>query len=66
MLLLAGMPVANASERIGHRDTATTLNVYAQFLDDVDRRAADIMGAVLSGKPLPPSTTERVGQTPAG
>ncbi len=28
MLLQSGVPVKNVSRRIGHRDAATTLNVY--------------------------------------
>jgi integrase len=43
-LLQAGVPAANVSKRLGHRDTATTLNVYAQFLETEDRRSADLMG----------------------
>lgn len=51
MLLQAGVAVANVSKRIGHRDTATTLNVYAQFLESTDREAASIMGNLLPGSP---------------
>jgi integrase len=47
MLLRSGVPVKNVSRRIGHRDAATTLNVYAHALEDVDREAADVVGGLL-------------------
>lgn len=49
MLLKAGVPVKNVSSRIGHRDAATTLNVYAHALEDADEASADLMGQVLPG-----------------
>ena len=57
-LLAAGMPVKNVSKRIGHRDAATTLNVYAHALEELDRESAAIIGRVLKPKPRrePPST----------
>jgi integrase len=48
MLLKAGVPVKNVSKRLGHRDAATTLNVYAQFLEETDRESAAVMGQVLA------------------
>ena len=48
MLLKAGVPVKNVSKRLGHRDTATTLNVYAQFLEETDRESAAVMGHFLA------------------
>lgn len=47
MLLQAGVPVKNVSARIGHRDAATTLNVYAQFLEETDEASATIIGELL-------------------
>ena len=32
-LLAAGVPVRTVSGRLGHADAATTLNVYAHFLE---------------------------------
>ena len=49
MLLRSGVPVKNVSRRIGHRDAATTLNVYAHALEDVDRDAAEVVGDLLDG-----------------
>ncbi len=53
MLLQAGVPVRNVSKRIGHRDAATTLNVYGHALEEVDRRSADVMGRLLDADPVP-------------
>ena len=50
MLLQAGVAVSNISKRIGHRDTATTLNVYSQFLKSADREAADVIGRLLPSR----------------
>ena len=46
-LLSAGVDVRTVAGRLGHRNAATTLNVYAHFLEQTDRDAADIMGGVL-------------------
>ncbi|WP_162942049.1 tyrosine-type recombinase/integrase [Desertimonas flava] len=48
-LLSAGVDVRTVAGRLGHRNAATTLNVYAHFLEDSDRAAADIMGGLISG-----------------
>lgn len=32
--------------RIGHRNAATTLNVYAHFLPESDREAANVLGRI--------------------
>lgn len=47
-LLGAGVDVRTVAGRLGHRNAATTLNVYAHFLEQTDRAAADIMGDVIS------------------
>jgi integrase len=46
-LLAAGVPVRTVSGRLGHANAATTLNVYAHFLEASDREAADVIGALL-------------------
>jgi integrase len=53
MLLRAGVPVKNVSARIGHRDAATTLNVYAHNLDDVDTVSAELIGRLLASPKRP-------------
>ena len=42
-----GVPVRTVSGRLGHANAATTLNVYAHFLEASDRQAADIIGGLL-------------------
>jgi integrase len=49
MLLQSGTSVKDVSKRIGHRDAATTLNVYAHVLESTDRRSADVIGDLLDG-----------------
>jgi integrase len=46
-LLAAGVPVRTVSGRLGHADAATTLNVYAHFLEASDRDAAYVIGGLL-------------------
>ena len=46
-LLSAGVDVRTVAGRLGHRNAATTLNVYAHFVEQSDRAAADIIGDVL-------------------
>lgn len=50
-LLAAGVPVRTVSGRLGHANAATTLGVYAHFVEESDREAAATLGALLSGKP---------------
>lgn len=45
----AGTPIATISGRLGHRDVATTLNVYSHFLPADDRQAARTLGDLLGG-----------------
>ncbi len=46
-LLAAGVPVRTVSGRLGHANAATTLNVYAHFLEASDRQAADVIASLL-------------------
>ncbi len=48
-LLGAGVDVRTVAGRLGHRNAATTLNVYAHFLEQSDRAAADVIGNVIAG-----------------
>lgn len=43
----ADAPIATISGRLGHRDVATTLNVYSHFLPADDREAARTLGDLL-------------------
>jgi len=47
-LLSAGVDVRTVAGRLGHRNAATTLNVYAYFLEEADRDAADVIGDVIA------------------
>ncbi len=56
-LLAAGVPVRTVSGRLGHANAATTLNVYAHFLEASDREAADVIAGLLES-PLEPASTD--------
>ncbi len=59
MLLQAGVPVPNVSKRIGHRDSATTLNVYSHFIEETDAESARVMARVLDGEPSAPRSASK-------
>jgi site-specific recombinase XerD len=44
----AGVDVRTVAGRLGHRNASTTLNVYAHFLEQADRSAADVIGRVIA------------------
>jgi integrase len=46
-LLADGEDLANVSKLLGHRDLATTANVYGHLTDQASRRAADRMDRAL-------------------
>lgn len=52
----AGTPIATISARLGHRDKATTLNIYSHSLPAADAEAGALMGALLGGS----RTTQRL------
>ncbi|MGH3371573.1 MAG: tyrosine-type recombinase/integrase, partial [Nocardioidaceae bacterium] len=43
-LLSSGVDVRTVAGRLGHRNAATTLNVYSHFIVEADREAADVLG----------------------
>lgn len=43
-----GVPIATISSRLGHRDTATTLNIYTHAMPATDQHAAAYLGALLA------------------
>ncbi len=47
-LLGAGIPVRTVSGRLGHANAATTLGVYAHFLEPSDEEAAGVMADLLA------------------
>lgn len=48
LLLARGTPIKVVSERLGHRDVTTTLEVYQHLLPGMGERAADEIDAVLN------------------
>jgi integrase len=48
-LLASGVDVRTVSGRLGHSLASTTLNVYAAFVPDADRHAANVMGRLVTG-----------------
>jgi integrase len=48
-LLAAGVPVRTVSGRLGHANPATTLNVYAAWLQESDQVAATVLSDLLVG-----------------
>ena len=49
-LLSEGVPVRTVSGRLGHANAATTLGVYAHFVEESDRDAAEKIGSILTPK----------------
>lgn len=47
----AGTPIATISARLGHRDKATTLNIYSHALPATDVAAGAVMGSLLRDLP---------------
>lgn len=41
LMIAQGVPMKNVSDRLGHADVRTTLNIYASSMKSVDRRAAE-------------------------
>lgn len=52
-----GVPIATISGRLGHRDIATTLNLYTHALPATDQRAAAYLGTLLARRDPPGSAT---------
>jgi integrase len=46
-LLTGGVDVRTVAGRRGHRNAATTLNVYSHFVPEADRQAADVLARLL-------------------
>jgi integrase len=47
-LIGAGVDVRTVAERLGHADASTTLRIYSSFLEERDRVAAEILGALVA------------------
>lgn len=57
-LLAAGVPVRTVSGRLGHANAATTLGVYAHFLAESDREAANTIDEILKSSRSAPGKVE--------
>lgn len=56
-MLSSGVDIKTVSTRLGHARTSTTLDIYAQAVPELDRKAAAVMGEALGGgKPSLPAT----------
>ncbi len=49
-LLAAGVDVRTVAGRLGHRNAATTLNVYSHFVPEADRDAAELLAGLLDSE----------------
>lgn len=62
-LLSSGVDVRTVSGRLGHANAATTLGVYAHFLQSADQAAAEVLGGLLDetrrGREAVPGDTSR-------
>jgi integrase len=67
-LLAAGKDIRTVSGRLGHANAATTLGVYAHFLQASDHDAADAIGALLDGETIGVTghQTPQSSRTPGG
>ena len=57
LMLVGGQDVRTVSGRLGHANAATTLGIYAHFMDAADHKAADFLGGVLDGDDTSESPT---------
>jgi integrase len=55
LLLLADVNAKIVSERLGHASITRTLDTYSHVLPTMQRKAADLLGQILSRKPAPGS-----------
>ncbi len=58
-MVAAGVDVKTAQHRLGHANVTMTLQVYARAAEEVDRRAADLVGERF--RPRDKRGMERVG-----
>lgn len=60
-MMTAGVPVRTVSGRLGHANPATTLSVYAHFVEASDQAAAEVMGNLRtnSSKNAPPAARSK-------
>lgn len=47
LLISSGVDIKTVSSRIGHKQTSTTINIYAHMLKDKEEQAAELIGDIL-------------------
>ena len=57
-LIGAGVDVRTVAGRLGHADATTTLRVYSAFLEQRDREAAAVLGALVAATESLPSSAD--------
>ena len=58
LLIASQQDVKTVSNRLGHAQTSTTMNIYAHALQESDRKAADALETMLGETPGSPKKTE--------
>jgi integrase len=53
VLIDGGIPISTVSNRLGHSQISTTLNLYTHALPATDQRAAEYLGDFLTHRPRP-------------
>ncbi len=59
LLLIRGVDVKNVSNRLGHSNTATTLDIYSEALPEVDKTTSEIIDKVLFQRPKNKNTSNK-------
>ena len=52
LLIAQNMDIKTVSQRLGHKQTSTTLNIYAHALEKMDVKAATVLEDILTKKPV--------------
>lgn len=47
LMFLPGTNIKTISERLGHADIKITMNIYSQFLEEMDREAFENLSKIL-------------------
>jgi integrase len=50
-MLVGGQDVRTVSGRLGHANAATTLGIYAHFMEAADHAGAEMLGKLLDDRP---------------
>ena len=50
LLIASGSDIVSVSKRLGHKDTVTTMNIYAHAIAESDKKSANTINTLLYGK----------------